>query len=314
MGAVDLVLDEEGAVGAHVLERGQVSTRGGLGQPGHAVLEDPAVELLDAQLLPGAIGRFEVLANSQRAVGIDAPRELDPHLVLFPHLPQPRRLVSLPREVEGPALALEGHAQHGLAEADPARGMRLLAHEVVALGGMPHGQHVVGEPRRLAPDGSEAGVPLHLGLVREHLDPRHAVGIGPHRVVDAGEVHGELAPPLPQEMGKEEAHLEEGERILAGKEELAPHLGGRRHHGRRGYRLVPRAGRGAAGHRHRAHQHHHQLEARATSQPNRLPAAALRQTWLESAPPARPISRATSSMRAAGTPVSFSAKAGVYSA
>jgi hypothetical protein len=54
--------------------------------------------------------------------------------------------------------------------------------------------------------------------------------------------------------------------------------------------------------------------ARATSQPKRLPAAALRQTWLESAPPARPISRATSSMRAAGTPVSFSAKAGVYSA
>ena len=54
--------------------------------------------------------------------------------------------------------------------------------------------------------------------------------------------------------------------------------------------------------------------ARATSHPWRLPAAALRQTWLESAPPERPISRATSSMRAAGMPVSLSAKAGVYCA
>ena len=54
--------------------------------------------------------------------------------------------------------------------------------------------------------------------------------------------------------------------------------------------------------------------ARATSQPNRLPAAALRQTWVEKARPARAISPATASMRAAGTPLSRSANSGVYSA
>jgi len=51
--------------------------------------------------------------------------------------------------------------------------------------------------------------------------------------------------------------------------------------------------------------------ARATSQPWRLPAAALRHTWVESALPARPTSRATSSMRAADTPDSLSANSGV---
>ena len=51
--------------------------------------------------------------------------------------------------------------------------------------------------------------------------------------------------------------------------------------------------------------------ARATSQPQRLPAAALRQTWVDTAPPARPTSRAISSMRAAGTPDSRSANSGV---
>ena len=54
--------------------------------------------------------------------------------------------------------------------------------------------------------------------------------------------------------------------------------------------------------------------ARATSQPKRFPAEALRQTWLERAPPHRPISCATSSMRPAGTPVSVSANCGVYGA
>ena len=44
--------------------------------------------------------------------------------------------------------------------------------------------------------------------------------------------------------------------------------------------------------------------ARATCQPPRLPAAALRQTCAEKAEPAAPISRATSTIVAAGTPLS----------
>ncbi len=54
--------------------------------------------------------------------------------------------------------------------------------------------------------------------------------------------------------------------------------------------------------------------ARATCQPPRFPAAAFRQTWVESAEPARATSRATSTMVAAGTPDSRSANSGVYSA
>src|SRR5437870_10556184 len=46
--------------------------------------------------------------------------------------------------------------------------------------------------------------------------------------------------------------------------------------------------------------------ARATCQPPRLPAAVLRQMWVASAEPARPISRAISTMAAAETPLSRS--------
>jgi hypothetical protein len=45
-----------------------------------------------------------------------------------------------------------------------------------------------------------------------------------------------------------------------------------------------------------------------------LPAAALRQTWVASAPPQRPISRATASMLSAETPLSRAANSGVISA
>ena len=53
--------------------------------------------------------------------------------------------------------------------------------------------------------------------------------------------------------------------------------------------------------------------ARATSQPPRLPAAALRHTWVARAEPARATSRATSTIMAASTPDSAAANSGVYS-
>ena len=196
----------------------------------------------------------------RRAVGIDAPRQLDPELVLLPHLADARRLVRLPRPLELAALPPQHLAQHRLAEADPARGVRFLRHEVVALGCVAHRQDVVGEPGRLAPDRREAGVALHHGLVHQHLHPRQPVGIGPHRVVDAGEVHGELAAALLQEVRQEERHLEERQRVLARHQQLAPHAPRRGHHGRRGHGLVEGAGRGAAGRRHRAHEHDEELQ------------------------------------------------------
>ena len=53
---------------------------------------------------------------------------------------------------------------------------------------------------------------------------------------------------------------------------------------------------------------------RETCQPPRLPAAALRQAWVLSRGPASATTSATSSMTAAPTPDSRSAKAKVYSA
>ena len=51
--------------------------------------------------------------------------------------------------------------------------------------------------------------------------------------------------------------------------------------------------------------------ARATCQPPRLPAAVLRQMWVASAAPARPMARATSTILTASMPLSAAANSGV---
>ena len=73
---------------------------------------------------------FRLLADPELAVGIDAPRELEEELDLLPDLARVRLAAVL-----GDALAelLARDAEHVLAEADPATGVRLLALVVVAL-------------------------------------------------------------------------------------------------------------------------------------------------------------------------------------
>ena len=88
-----------------------------------------------------------MLADAERAVRIDAPGERRPELALFPDLAG----VRLVGGVDGLAALFARDAQHRLAEAEPLRRVRLLAHRVVALGAEAHRQDVVGEPRRLAP-------------------------------------------------------------------------------------------------------------------------------------------------------------------
>ena len=130
--------------------------------------------------------------------------------------------------VERLAALLARDAQHRLAEAEPLRGVRFLAHRVVALGAEAHRQDVVGEPRGFAPRRRQRDVQADRVAVGQHLHPREAVGIGPHRVVDAREVDVELAALLLEEMRQQEAHLEEGERVLAREEQLVPVVGRRR--------------------------------------------------------------------------------------
>src|SRR5262249_57065865 len=76
----------EGAVPAHPLERRQALGRRRLGQPRDRVGEHPPVVLVNAEPGGRPVLRLEVLADAQRAVGVDPPRELDPELVLLPDL------------------------------------------------------------------------------------------------------------------------------------------------------------------------------------------------------------------------------------
>src|SRR5207249_7839852 len=135
----------------------------------HTASEHPARPPLEPRLLPSAVGAVEVLPEAARAVAVDPPGELDPELVVFPDLPDAGRLVRLPGEVETLARPLEGDPQHRLAEPDPPRGVGLLRHEVVTLGGVAHRQYEIGEPRRLTPYRSQACMSFDLGLVGQRL-------------------------------------------------------------------------------------------------------------------------------------------------
>src|SRR5215470_17069642 len=73
---------------------------------------------------------------------------------------------------------------------------------------------------------------FNLALVAQHLNPTHAIRIGPDRIVDAREVHGQLASLLFEEMGKQEAHLKECKRKLSGPHHRIPRFWGRWHEGR----------------------------------------------------------------------------------
>ena len=52
---------------------------------GNGVVEDPFVVLIDAETRAGILFRFGVLSNAETAVGIDAPRQLEPEFVFFPN-------------------------------------------------------------------------------------------------------------------------------------------------------------------------------------------------------------------------------------
>jgi len=209
-----------------------------------------AVVVVDRHLLARPVGCLPVPADAERPVGVDAPRQLDPELVLLPDLAG----VDLAGVGDGLAEALAGLAQHRLAEADPLPVVLLVADHVVALGGVPHRQDVVGEVRGLVPRRRQRHVQPELGLVQQGLDPAEAVGVGPHRVVDAAEVGVDRAAALGHELGQQERHLVHRERVLQRQVQLVPH----RHRvgvdGRSRLDLVPAVGVGPAGHGDRAHQ------------------------------------------------------------
>src|SRR5260370_12595514 len=105
MGAIAALLDQESTIAAHVGEWGQPFVGGSRGQARHAVLENPAIEVFDRQFLAGAIRRFEILADAERAIGIDAPRKLNPELILLPDFAEAGRAMRFVSGVELPPIA-----------------------------------------------------------------------------------------------------------------------------------------------------------------------------------------------------------------
>jgi hypothetical protein len=77
----------------------------------------------------------------------------------------------------------------------------------VPLGRQPHRQDVVGEVAVSFQVGVSATCRPTLRLVGQHLDPAEAVGVGPHRVVDAGEVDVDACRALLQEVRQQERQL-----------------------------------------------------------------------------------------------------------
>ena len=181
--------------------------------------------------------------DAHRAVRIDAPRELDPELVLLPDLPRIHAPRIARRRFSEP---LARRAQHGLAETEPLRVVSFVGMDVVSLRGDSHGQDVVGKVGRLAPRGRQRHVQSHELLVREDVDPGEAVGVRPHRVVDAREIDLEPAAPILQQVGQQHRHLVHRQRILGRPVEIVPYLGMGRHVNRSGHELVGDVGMRAA--------------------------------------------------------------------
>ncbi len=236
---IDRRLDQEGAMLAHVVQWRQLLVRGRFGQA-FDVLEDVAVVFVDSDALSLPVRRFEVLADAERAVVVDAPGELNPELVLLPHLArigfvgEARRLPLPPGEL----------AQHRLAERNPHPGVRLVGVDVVPLGGVPHRQHVVGEKGGLVPGRSERNMAADRLRVREHLNPRETVGVGPDRVEDPREVDVHAAAAVLDKVRQDLAHLVVGKRVFGRPDEFVPSLLRWRHVKEGGVELGPGAGRG----------------------------------------------------------------------
>src|SRR5438552_9513492 len=93
----------------------------------------------------------------------------------------------------------------------------------------------------------------HL-LVSKNLYPRESVRIGPHGIVNTGEVDVQFATPVFQQLRQQERKLMHRERVLLGPGNLVPHLRMWWCVDRLGYKLVPGVGKDASFGGNGAHQ------------------------------------------------------------
>src|SRR6185295_1719566 len=99
-----------------------------------------------------------MLPDAERAVGVDAPGQRRPELALLPYLAR----IGLIGGVDTLAALLARDAQYRLTEPQPLRGVRFLAHRVVAFRAQAHRQDVVRKPGGLAPCGCQRDVQSDL--------------------------------------------------------------------------------------------------------------------------------------------------------
>ena len=159
-----------------------------------------------------------MLANAKRAVRVDLPRQVDPEFVLFPHFTR----VYFPRAVDRAAFLFGVDAEHGLAETDPSTRVRFVTGEVMSLGPVTHGKHVVREPCRFRPCRGQRDMAADEVFVRERFKPAEAVGVGPHRVVHPTEVRVELPAAFFQEVRQQDRCLVMRQRVLVGPGHVVP--------------------------------------------------------------------------------------------
>src|SRR6185503_10969503 len=107
---IDVCLYGEGAVSPHEFERRKPSFASLIRKARYAVLKDPAIVLAYRDLLARAIGRLEMTPHAELTRRIDAPRKLNPKLILLPHLSG----IRLVGEIDVLAFALSNHALNRL--------------------------------------------------------------------------------------------------------------------------------------------------------------------------------------------------------
>src|SRR5947207_1195374 len=117
-----------------------------------------------------------------------------------------------------------------------------------------HGQNVIREVSSFVPNGSQRGMASDQTFISERFNPREAIGIRPHRVVNAREVRVEFAAAFLQKMRQQKRHFVHRQRKFLRPIYFAPHLRMRRRVDWLRYKLIPGVWENAAFGRDRAEQ------------------------------------------------------------
>ena len=205
------------------------------------VFENKLIILIDSDFFTLAVRRQKMLTDTQAAIRVDTPRQLNPEFILFPHLTGVY-LIGKGKVFALPAGIL---TQHRLAEGHPHTTVGFVAVDIMTLGGQPHRQHVIGKESRFVPGWRQGYVQPHLAFIGKGFYPAKAIGVSPYRVKHPGKVHIHLTTPFFQEVRQQEAHFEESQRILVGEVQFVPEFLGGRVVEEGGLELVPAIGRGA---------------------------------------------------------------------